>query len=269
MIFKTIQGTKVPALGFGTYRMTGRTCREGVKDALSIGYRHVDTAQSYQNEEDVGRALTASDVPREDVFLTTKIWRDSLHPEGVRSSTEESLRKLRTDFVDLLLIHWPSDEVPLEETLDAMQSLKAEGWARHIGVSNFPPLLVQRALRQTSIFCNQVEYHPFLSQQGLRTLAAEYDFLLTAYSPIARGQVRTDATVQEIAAAHGRSPEQVSLRWLIQQDKVAAIPKAADGDHRRQNFAIFDFELSEEEMGRMDTLARGSRIVNPAWAPTW
>lgn len=269
MIFKTIQGTKVPALGLGTYRMTGRACREGVKDALSIGYRHVDTAQSYKNEEEVGRALAASDVPREDIFLTTKIWRDRLRREGVRSSTEESLRKLQTDFVDLLLIHWPSDEVPLEETLDAMQAMQAEGRARHIGVSNFPAPLVQHALRHTSIFCNQVEYHPFLSQQALRTLATEYDFLLTAYSPIARGQVRNDATLQEIAAAHGRSPEQISLRWLVQQDKVAAIPKAADGDHRRQNFAIFDFELSKDEMRRMETLARGSRIVNPAWAPTW
>lgn len=269
MIYKNIQGRDVPALGFGTYRLTGRACREGVGDALSLGYRHIDTAQSYGNEEEVGAALEASRVAREDVFLTTKVWLDNLSSDRVRASTEESLRKLRTDYVDLLLIHWPSEDVALEESLDAMTALQEEGRTSAIGVSNFTADLLRRALKHTSIFCNQVEYHPFLKQQDVLDLAREHDFLLTAYSPIARGAVRKEPALQKIAATHGKSPEQVALRWLIQQDRVAAIPKAASGDHRRQNFAIFDFELSDEEMQLIFLLERESRIVDPSWAPDW
>ena len=269
MIFQSIQGKKVPALGFGTYRLTGEHCRESVKDALSIGYRHIDTAQSYDNEEEVGSALRDFGIGRDEIFLTTKIGVDNLEPDGVLSSTAESLRKLKVDYVDLLLIHWPTDRVPLEETLDAMLQLKGAGKTRHIGVSNFTPELVERALAKTDIFSNQVEYHPFLGQGELHELARSKDFLLTAYSPIARGKVRQDETLQKIAAHHGKSTAQVALRWLIQHDKVAAIPKAGDPDHRRQNFGIFDFELSDEEMQQVTSLGRDDRIVDPSWGPAW
>lgn len=269
MHFQTIQGDRVPSLGLGTYRLTGRTCREAVKEALELGYRHVDTAQAYDNEEDVGRGIQETDVDRSELFVTTKVWMSNLAPDRVRSSTEESLKKLKLDYVDLLLIHWPSDEVPLEKTLDAMLALKDDGKTRHIGVSNFTADLVRRTLDHAPIFCNQVEYHPFLSQDALRELAVEPDFLLTAYSPIARGRVSDDKTLKEIAESHGKTPVQITLRWLIQQRNVAAIPKAASPEHRRSNFDIFDLELTEEEMDRIFSLGRGHRIVDPAWAPSW
>lgn len=269
MIHKTIQGVDVPALGFGTFRLAGRACREAVEDALEVGYRHVDTAQAYENEKQVGQALAASGVPRDEIFLTTKIWMDRLEPEDVRVSTEKSLEVLSTDYVDLLLIHWPNEDVPLESSLDAMVRLREEGKTRQIGVSNFTPPLIRRAVRHTSIFCNQVEYHPYLAQDEVLGLAGEHDFLVTAYSPIARGKVSKDETLQEIAAAHGRSAVQVTLRWLLQQPQTAAVPKAAGADHRRHNFEVFDFELSNEEMRRVSSLARGDRIVDPVWAPAW
>ena len=269
MIYQSIQGVNVPALGLGTYRLTGQDCRTAVADALSIGYRHIDTAQSYDNEEEVGRALRDSSIDRDDVFLTTKIGVDNLDPESVRSSTEESLRKLDVEYVDLLLIHWPSDQVPLERTLDAMLEFREEGRTRHLGVSNFTPDLVERAAAHAPIFSNQVEYHPFLGQQDLVDQARSKDYLLTAYSPIARGKVREDETLQRIAAKYAKSAAQVALRWLIQQENVAAIPKAASTDHREQNFDIFDFELSEDEMNEVSSLGRGDRIVNPSWGPDW
>lgn len=269
MIYKTIQNDRVPALGFGTYRLSGKAGREAILDALDVGYRHIDTAQSYDNEDEVGRAIASSRVPRDEVFLTTKIWMSNLAPNGVRTSTEESLRKLRTDYVDLLLIHWPSDEVPLEHTLDAMLALKEDGKTRHIGVSNFPPDLVRHAADHASIFCNQVEYHPYLAQDELRALAVDLDFLLTAYTPIARGLIIEDEAIVEIAETHGKSPVQVTLRWLVQQDNVATIPKAASASHRATNFDIFDFELSQAEMKQVSSLSRDKRFVDPGWSPEW
>jgi 2,5-diketo-D-gluconate reductase B len=269
MIYETIQGDDVPALGFGTYKITGPACREAVAHALEIGYRHIDTAQMYNNEREVGQGLDDAAVDRDDVFLTTKIWHSNLHPSEVRRTTEASLRKLGTDYVDLLLIHWPNDAVPLEATLDAMLALREAGKTRHIGVSNFTPSLVRQALDHAPIFANQVEYHPFLSQDALLDLAREHDFMLTAYQPIARGTVADDETLQAIAAAHGKSPVQVTLRWLLQQDKVTAIPKAASAEHRKANFDVFDFELSADEMKRIHSLARGERRVNPGIAPAW
>lgn len=269
MIYQFIQGVRVPALGFGTYRITGEDCRTAVEDALSIGYRHIDTAQSYDNEEEVGKAIRHSAVDRDEVFLTTKIGVDNLEAASARSSTEESLRKLDVEYVDLLLIHWPSDRVPVEETLDVMLEFQDDGKARHIGVSNFPPDLVERARAKAAIFSNQVEYHPFLAQDELVEQARSKDYLLTAYSPIARGRVRDDETLQRIAAKYAKSPAQVALRWLIQQKNVAAIPKAASSDHRQQNFDIFDFELTGEEMKTISSLGRGERIVDPSWGPAW
>ncbi len=270
MIYRTIQGSRVPALGFGTYQITGPSCRNAVADALNIGYRHIDTAQIYRNEAEVGEAISGSGIPREDIFLTTKVWLDNLAPADVHSSTRESLRKLQTDYVDLLLIHWPNESAaPLEETLDALDELKNAGHTRHIGVSNFTPSMVERAVNHTTIFCNQVEYHPLLAQETLLKLAREHGMLLTAYSPIARGKVLESSTLQQIGSTHGKSPVQVALRWLLQQENVAAIPKAESADHRRSNFDVFDFELSDEEMQRIDQMQAGKRLVNPGFAPAW
>ena len=269
MIFHTIQEERVPALGFGTYTLRGRECSTSVEHAIDLGYRHIDTAQAYANEVEVGRGIAAAPVDRDEVFLTTKIGRSNLQPERVRTSTEKSLHKLGTPYVDLLLIHWPDDDVPLERTLAAMLELQNEGKTLHIGVSNFSPRLVERAAEHAPIFCNQVEFHPFLAQDALTRQAEEFNYLLTAYSPIARGRVSDEETLREIGRRHGKSAIQVTLRWLIQQPNVAAIPKASSTEHRAANFDIFDFELTEDEMDHIAGLARGSRIVDPAWAPAW
>lgn len=269
MATKEIQGHRVPALGFGTFQLEGRDCYQGVRDALDIGYRHIDTAQMYGNEEQVGRAIEDSRISREDIFLTTKLWFDNLAPGRVRDTAEESLRKLRVEGVDLLLIHWPNDDVPLGDTLAAMLDLREEGKTRHVGVSNFTPSWLRRALERAPVLCNQVEYHPFLGQESLLDEAREHDLLLTAYSPLARGRVPKDSRLQEIGDAHGKSAAQVALRWLIQQPRVAAIPKASTAEHRRANFDVFDFELSEEEMERIHGLARGQRVIDPEFAPAW
>jgi len=269
MIYQTTQGEEVPALGLGTFDLKGEVGRKAVAHALELGYRHIDTAESYYNEEAVGQGIQQATIPREDIFLTTKVGYDKLAPKDVRRSTEESLRKLQTDYIDLLLVHWPNDNIPLEETLDAFAVLREEGKTRHIGVSNFPPALLQRALDHAEILCNQVEYHPFLGQDDLLALCQEHDLLLTAYSPIAQGKVVDNDTLQEIGEAHGKSPTQVTLRWLIQQDNVAAIPRTSSAEHRAANFDIFDFSLNGDEMDRIADLAQGKRLVDPEIAPAW
>jgi 2,5-diketo-D-gluconate reductase B len=267
MQYIDIQGTTVPRLGFGTWQIQGEDCYAAVRDALDLGYRHIDTAQAYENEDRVGEAIADSRVARQDIFLTTKVWKDRLAYDDVISSTETSLGKLQTDYVDLLLIHWPVDDVPLEETLGAMSELRKQGKARHIGVSNFTPGLVRDALEITPIACNQVEYHPYLDQSKLVDQAAEHGMMLTAYSPLARGRVLGDEDLLDIGARYGKSAAQVALRWSIQQEPVVAIPKAASAEHRRSNLKIFDFELTDEEMRRIDAKRRDDRIINPSWAP--
>lgn len=243
-------------MGLGTYRLSGEECTRAVERALALGYRHIDTAQMYRNEDEVGRGLENSGVDREEVFLVTKVWPSDFSHDDVVRKTRESLRQLRTDHVNLLLMHWPSQDVPLEETLGAMTELKEEGRVKHIGVSNFPPQMVEKAARHTEVFCNQVEYHPYKAQDDLLEQAKEIDYLLTAYQPIARGEILDDETLREIGEAHGKTPAQVALRWLIQQEKVAAIPKATSEEHLRSNLDVFDFDLSNEEMGRIFGLRR-------------
>jgi 2,5-diketo-D-gluconate reductase B len=256
MEYQVIKGEKVPSLGLGTWQLSGVECVRAMERALALGYRHVDTAQMYANEDEVGRGTRNSGVDREEVFLVTKVRTSSFSHDAVIRSTRESLKKLQTEYVDLLLMHWPNPSVPLEETLGAMTELQEEGSVKHIGVSNFPPSMVEEATRHATVFCNQVEYHPYRGQDELLKQARERDYLLTAYSPVAKGRVSRDAALKEIGQAHGKTPAQVALRWLIQQEKVAAIPKAASEDHLRSNFGIFDFELSQEEMERVCAMHR-------------
>ncbi|HEX5850427.1 MAG TPA: aldo/keto reductase, partial [Rubrobacter sp.] len=209
MQYQTIKGEKVPSLGLGTYRLTGDACEAAVERALGMGYRHVDTAQMYGNEAEVGRGLEDSGVERGEVFLTTKVWPSDFVHDRVISKTLESLRRLRTDYVDLLLMHWPPDGVPLGETLGAMRKLQDRGIVLHIGVSNFSPALLEEATGHAEIFCNQVQYHPFRSQTELLDQARELDYLLTAYTPLSRGGVKDDATLQEIGGDHGKTATQV------------------------------------------------------------
>ncbi len=269
MKYSNVQGVSVPALGLGTWDLRGDDCTEAVHHALSLGYRHIDTAQGYDNEEFVGAGLQKADVTRDEIFLVTKVKPDNFSREAVLTSTTESLGKLQTDYVDLLLLHWPNPDMPLAETLGACLELQNQGAVRHIGVSNFPTKLIDEAQTITQIFANQVEYHPYLGQAALLEQATAQDYLLTAYSPIAQGKVTNDAALKEIGEAHGKSPVQVTLRWLVQQDQVAAIPKSASEKNRVSNFEIFDFELSDAEMTRIFALARGERLAAPKEGPDW
>jgi 2,5-diketo-D-gluconate reductase B len=249
--YQVIKGEKVPSLGLGTWRLSGQECVRAVERALALGYRHIDTAQMYANEGEVGRGIRNSGADREEIFLVTKVRTSSFSHNDVIRSTHGSLNKLGTEYVDLLLMHWPNPSVPLGETLGAMTELQEEESVKHVGVSNFPPSMVEEATEHATIFCNQVEYHPYMAQHELLQQAREMDYLLTAYSPVAKGRASKDATLREIGESHGKTPAQVALRWLIQQEKVVAIPKAANEDHLRSNFDIFDFELSDEEMERI------------------
>jgi 2,5-diketo-D-gluconate reductase B len=249
-----IQGQKLPVIGFGTGGLAGATAVESVRDALELGYRHIDTARMYRNEAEVGEGIRRSGLPREDVFVTTKLFGPDLAGKAVGPATDESLQQLAVGQIDLLLIHGPSADVPLAITLDAMVKQQEAGKVRHIGVSNFPLALLREAQGHALIFTNQVPYQVGRHQAGLTEVARTEDFLLTAYSPI-KGDAVRGAVVAEIADAHAKTPQQVALRWLVQQPHVVPIPRSADSSRRRYNFDIFDFELSDEEMARLGALS--------------
>jgi 2,5-diketo-D-gluconate reductase B len=265
---RTIQGTPVPAIGYGTWELEGDDCFAGVMAALELGYRHLDTAQIYGNEHLVGAALTASEIPRDEVFLTTKIWNDHMTADAVKASFGESLSKLETDHVDLLILHWALDESTWAARLGAMADLVEHGGVRHLGVSNFTPSQVRRAMDVAPIFCVQVEHHPYLAQPGLLELVAEHDLLFTAYSPLARGEVLEDPTITEIADRVGASPVQVVLRWLLDEsDHLAVIPKATGRDHIEANLGSADVNLTDADREAIAALDRNERQVAPPWAP--
>ncbi len=249
----SVQGVSVPALGLGTYTMKGEVCRRACREAFELGYRHVDTAQMYDNEAAVGAAIDASAVPREAFFVVTKLLRRNLAPGDVRKSFEASLDRLDMAFVDLLLIHAPSRSVPIPETIGAMNELQDEGLVDHIGVSNFSVDQCRTAMRasRTPVLTNQVKYHPFHAQDKMLAFCVENDQMLTAYTPLARGRILEDDTLRDIAERRGKTPAQVALRWLIQQPNVAAIPRSQSPDHLRENIKLFDFTLTDDEMKRV------------------
>lgn len=265
----SIQGTKVPALGFGTWDLRGEDCIKGIEHALSLGYRHLDTAQGYDNETEVGKGMQASGVARDSIFLTTKVRPKNFGHGDVLRSTRESLNKLGTDYVDLLLMHWPNPDIALEETLSAFNELQEEGAVRHVGVSNFPPSMVEKARQTATIFCNQVEYHPYLGQPKLVAQAQNLGYMLTAYSPIAQGKAVDDPILEAIGERNDKSAAQVCLRWFMQQDNVSAIPKSASSENRQSNIDIFDFELSEDEMHAIHDLNDEKRLIDPDDGPAW
>ncbi|MGH2943146.1 MAG: aldo/keto reductase [Solirubrobacteraceae bacterium] len=265
----TVQGVTIPKLGFGTWQLDGEACVAAVRDALELGYRHVDTAHAYGNEAAVGQGLHDSGLNRDDVFLTTKLWYTELSAIGVHDQLERSLRDLRTDYVDLLLVHWPGADVPLAETLGAMLDARDAGRVRHLGVSNFPSALLREALEHAPLVCDQVEYHPYLGQPEVLALAGERDLAVTAYSPLAQGAALRDPVIGEIAEAHGVARAQVVLRWLLDQPHVAAVPKASSREHLAANLDVFELELTDGERGRIAGLERGLRTTDPSWSPEW
>ncbi len=264
MLSIDLRGRKMPSLGLGTWQLTGSACERAVRLALDIGYRHIDTAEMYGNEAEIGRALAASGIDRKAVFVTTKIWTNHLHAKDVGPTVEASLRKLRTAYVDLLLIHWPNESVPLGETLGAMRKLQAAGKTLAVGVSNFPVKLMREAAEthKAPIVCNQVEYHVQLDQTPVLDYARRHDIAVVAYCPLGRGRLIRHPVLRRIGAKHGKSAAQVALRWLIQQDRVAAIPKSASEANLRANFEIFDFALDRDELKAIATLAAKDRLVD-------
>ena len=254
MKFETVGDTDVPEIGLGTWQLRGGTCRRVVETALELGYRHVDTAQAYGNERQVGRAIAASSVDRRDVFLTTKVWPGHLEPDRIVASVQSSLAKLGVERVDLLLIHWPN---PIASTADVMAGLnecRRRGLTRHVGVSNFgvDQLRTARAASAAPVVADQVQFHPFRPQRDLRSYCEAHDILLTAYSPLAQGGLLGDDVLGEIGVKYDKTPAQVALRWATQQDNVVTIPKSSSERHLRENVDVFDFRLTEPEMVRIE-----------------
>ncbi len=260
---------EMPMLGLGTWENTDHAqCRQSVRQALEMGYRHIDTAQIYRNERAVGEGIETASVSREDIFLATKIWITNLDGDTVVESTEESLARLDTDYVDLLYVHWPAGEYDPAETLAAFERLHDRGAVDRVGVSNFEPDHVDRATETLGVpvFTNQVEIHPFLQQRQLRTHAEETGVELVAYSPLARGAVLSDQTLGAIAEKHGASEAQVALAWL-REHGITAIPKATSETHIRDNWESLSLSLDERDVERIDAIDRQSRQVHPDFAP--
>ncbi|MEN5169334.1 aldo/keto reductase [Brevundimonas pondensis] len=268
----TVHGATIPALGFGVFRMSDAEVERVVPAALEAGFRHFDTAQIYQNEAALGRALQAAGARREDLFLTTKVWVDNYGADAFAASVDESLERLKVDQVDLLLLHWPADQVPIAEQIERLNAVQAAGKTRFIGVSNQNIAQMRESIARSAapIVTNQVELHPYLPQQALVAAARDADAAVTAYYSMADGAVPRDETLQRIGAKHGKSAAQVGLRWLIQQGHIA-LSKTANPDRVAENIAVFDFALDDADMAAIAALTRADgRLVSPAGlAPTW
>lgn len=268
----SLQGHRMPALGFGTWKLYGDEAAQSVDFAIRNGYTHIDTAQIYENEAEVGQGIKNSGASRDSLFVTTKVWRSNFAEDRVLESVDESLKKLQMDYVDLLLVHWPFPETPVEKLVEGVVKALEAGKAKRIGVSNFTVAQMEEAVRVSNgrIACNQVEYHPYLSQKPVLDFARKSGIVVTAYSPIARGKAVKDPVLQEIGGKYGKNAGQVALRWLVQQDGVAAIPKSATKENIKANIDIFDFELRVDDMRRIHELASANdRQVDPDFAPKW
>lgn len=266
----SVKSATIPVVGYGTWQVKGDTATRMVEAALDCGYRHIDTAQIYQNEAEVGRGLANAAVDRDAVFLTTKVWMTN-YADNFQASVEESLRKLGTDYVDLLLLHWPTSDLELEAYVAPLVRMQELGYTKHIGVSNFLPAQMRRTAELgADCITNQVEYHPLLHQQEVIDTAAALDWCITAYSPLAQGHLRDSEVLREIANAHGKSLWQVALRWLLQHPQMVVLPRTTSEAHLRDNFAVFDFTLSDAEMSRISALTKQNRkFADPDFAPDW
>ncbi len=261
---------ELPQIGLGTYKNTDPVeCANIVATALDLGYRHIDTAQGYDNEASVGDGIEQADVNRKDVFLATKVQTDMLAYDDVLASTEESLDKLGVDSIDLLYVHWPLNTYDAEETLSAFDEMRDEGKIEHVGLSNFTPEQLDEAhdILDAPIVAHQVEMHPLLQQEELQEYAREDDHWLVAYAPVARGEVADVDEIVAVAERHDATPYQVSLAWLAAKENVVAIPKTADEDHLRDNFEARKLDLSEEDIATIDGIERDVRFIDPDEAP--
>jgi 2,5-diketo-D-gluconate reductase B len=266
----TAGGAQIPIVGLGTWTLRGKDCARLVEQAIAAGYRHIDTAQMYDNEREVGAGIRASGK-RDDVFVTTKVTPENLSAKDLERTAKESVERLGVGAVDLLLIHWPNPRIPLAETLGALNKVKRDGLTRHIGVSNFNVALIEQAVKlsESPLVCNQIECHPFLDQSKVIAACKQHKMAVVAYSPIARGGAERDKVLARIGQAHGKSGAQVSLRWLVQQD-IVVIPRTSKIERLKENIALFDFELTAAEMKEIGGLShRRGRIVDWAYSPQW
>lgn len=262
--YRLASGYPMPVLGLGTWQLVGSACEGIVKAAVGLGYRHFDTAELYDNEREVGRAIQG--VDRGELFVTSKVSSEHLRANDVISACMNSLDRLETDYLDLYLIHWPNDEIPLEETMDGMQYLIDEGRVRSIGLSNFDVGRMRNAISaaKSPICNNQVEYHPYRHRQQIPEFCRENYIALTAYCPLAKGRVLKDATLTRIGKQYGKSPAQVSLRWLLQKGAIV-IPKAGSVEHLKANMAMDGWELSEQDMHQIDAIDIEARLVDATY----
>jgi 2,5-diketo-D-gluconate reductase B len=266
----TAPGMRMPRIGLGTWPMKGAECQAAVESALALGYRHVDTAEMYGNEDAVGAGIAAAGLPRADVFLTTKIWWDKPKGAAIRQAFDASLARLATPYVDLLLIHWPSPDLDLPDALRALAAIRAEGRAKAIGVSNFPPRLLQRAIAEgVELACLQVECHLLLDQSKLLGITRAAGMALTAYSPLAKGENLDLPAVRQVAAKHGATLAQVALAWLLAQEGVAMVPKAASPARQKENLGALALRLDAADLAALAALPKDRRFVNPSFAPDW
>ena len=265
------QGISLPRLGLGTYRMQGDVCRAAVESALALGYRHIDTAEMYANEDAIGAAIAASGVAREDLHVTTKVWNENLAPDAMRRAFDTSLKKLRLDHVDLYLVHWPSPNMNLPAMFETLMKLKQEGRTRAIGVANFNIALLKTVVEdiRAPIACNQIEYHVMLDQTKVKKYLDAKSIPLVAYCPLAQGRAASDPTLLAIGKKHGASAAQVALKWLLDQDGVAAIPKAWRAESQKANFDALNIGLDDEDIKAIAGLPKDKRFVNPGFSPAW
>ena len=265
------QGLNMPKLGLGTWPMLGEACTRAVEQALALGYRHIDTAAAYNNEDAVGQALVNSHTPREQIHVTSKVWWDQLQPDAMRYSMDRSLKALHSDYIDLFMIHWPSSDWDLPRTIETLVSFKEQGLARNIGVANFPLPLLRKVVEELGapLSAIQVEYHVLLGQNALLDYARRHDLALTAYSPLARNKVSDIPVIQQIAVKHGVLPTQVALKWLLDQPNVAAIPKASSEANQLANLAAFTVNLDDQDRALIAGLSKRERQVSPDFAPVW
>jgi 2,5-diketo-D-gluconate reductase B len=249
MKYITLGSRNVPAIGLGTYKITGPDAIDTIRKALLIGYRHIDTAQLYDNEREVGAAIVASSIPRNEIFLTTKVWPSNLTEDKFLHSVEESLEKLKTDYVDLLLIHWPHHQMHVQEYITTFMKIQELGLTKEIGVSNFNIAQLRDALKEGArIVTNQVEFHPWINQVKLYEFMLKHQIALTAYTPLGQGKFMSDKKLEALAANYVRTPAQIVLRWMMQKEDIIAIPKSKNLHRLRENLNVFDFELSNEDM---------------------
>ena len=265
------QGIDLPRLGLGTYRMQGDICRAAVESALGLGYRHIDTAEMYGNEDAVGAAIATSGVVRKDLHVTTKVWHENLAPDAIRRAFDASLKKLRLDHVDLYLVHWPSRAMNLAAIFETLEKLRADGKARAIGVCNFNLALLRKTVDEIKapIACNQIEYHVMLDQTAVRSYLAKKNIPVVAYAPLAQGRAASNETLMTIARKHGATAAQVALKWLLDQDGVAAIPKASRAESQQANIEALKLHLDDDDRREIAALPKTQRFVNPPFAPAW